>query len=374
VDSGNQNIATEAKGRILMNPETEKESAPPSHTTETGKKISCSNCGAPLAFLAGESVLSCSYCGTTTMLAGYDKIVKIESHYVLAANVDESALRGGVLRWMKKGWLKAADLSEKAVFSKLEGVVLPFWVVRSQANTFWSGKNRCTRTVGSGNSRRVETHWEPASGQFSETYPWSVYAREDPSEFWGLDALNPGGKTVSADWGSFFLGMGLGGKKSGKTNLLEGKEPFDLSKTKEMKVANGQITQQRAEEHARNQILTLHTRMAQGKATEITQCSTTVDIQGVDLVYVPLWQIQYQYGGKTYRVLANGHNGEIISAEAPVGKWDKVVVLSIVMALAAGIFGGIAHFEKIPGLWIGTGVCAGIALVHTLWTAFFKKG
>ena len=41
------------------------------------KEISCTNCGAPVPYLEGESVLTCEYCGSTSMLAGFDKIVKV---------------------------------------------------------------------------------------------------------------------------------------------------------------------------------------------------------------------------------------------------------------------------------------------------------
>mgnify|MGYP000225827364 CR=1 FL=1 len=37
------------------------------------------------------------------------------------------------------------------------------------------------------------------------------------TEHWGLDALNPGSKSVRADWGKFFLGFGMGSKASGKS-------------------------------------------------------------------------------------------------------------------------------------------------------------
>ena len=337
------------------------------------KEISCTNCGAPVPYLEGEAVLTCEYCGSTSMLAGFDKIVKVEAHYVLPAKVDKAGVRAVVSTWMEKGWLKAADLAEKAVFGQVDGIVLPFWVVKTRAKTFWSGMNRRTRTVGSGDNKRTEEYWEPASGDFSEDYNWSVYAREDLAEHWGLDALNPGSKSVRADWGKFFLGFGMGSKSSGKSNLLEGKEPFALDKVREMKVQNGQITQERAERKGRDDIIALHRKTAEGKVTRLTDCDTTVDVTGVDLVYLPLYQVAYTYRGKPYRILVNGHSGEVITGEAPVGKWDKVVILSIVMAVLAAIFGLLAYFADIPGLWIGTGVSVAIAVLYGVWTGVWRK-
>jgi hypothetical protein len=308
------------------------------------------------------------------MLAGFDKIVKVESHFVLPAKLDQAGVRQSVMSWMQQGWLKAADLAEKANFDQIEGVVLPFWVVKARARTFWSGMNRRTRTVGSGDNKRTETYWEPTSGDFSEEHNWSVYAREKQDEYWGMQALNPGGKSVEADWGKFFLGFGMGSKSSGKRNLLQGKEAFDLEKVRDMKVINGQITQERAEQKGRDDIIVLHRQKAEKRATRITDCDTTVDIQGVDLIYVPLWQVGYHYRGRSYRILADGHSGEVITGQAPVGKWDKVVVLSIIMAVLAIIFGVIAYFAKEPLWWIGTGASAGIAVLYAAWTGLLSKG
>jgi len=337
------------------------------------REISCSNCGAPVKYLEGEAVLTCAYCGTTSMLAGFDKIVRIEAHYVLPARQQEDQIRAQVKKWMSQGWLKAADLAEKSLIGRCAGMVLPFWVVRAQARTFWSGKNRRSRTVGSGDNKRTETFWEPVSGEFSEETEWTVFAREDQDEVWGLAALNPGTKAVHADWGKFVFGFGLGSQKSGPSQLLENKESFDLEKVRGLNVVNGQISQERAELQARDDLCVRHREQAKNKASQITDCDTTVEVRGVDLIYVPLWDVDYRYQGKTYRVLVNGHSGQVVSGQAPVGKWDKVVILSVFMGILAALFGVVAHFADLPQLWIGSGVTAGIALLYALWTAWFSK-
>ncbi len=340
---------------------------------EQAKEISCKNCGAPIEYIEGESVLNCPYCGTTTMLAGFDKIVKIEEHFVIPAKVSRAEVETNIRKWMASGFWKAADLADKAIFEKIEGIVLPFWVVETKATTYWSGMNKRTKTVGSGDNKRSETYWEPTSGNFEETYKWTVYARQDESEYWGLAALNPGSKSVEADWGGFFLGLGTGSKVSGKSDLLQNAAPFSLDVVKDMKVINGQITRERAEQRGQNDIVNLHRKQAESKVTRVTDCDTTVDINGCSLVYLPVWQIQYKYKGKSYKMLANGHTGDVISGQAPVGKWDKVVMLSIIMTILAGIFALIAFLSEEPMWWIGTGASAGIVGLYALWTMLFSK-
>lgn len=338
------------------------------------KQIDCKNCGASVPYLEGEAVLHCDYCGTATMLAGFDKIVRVEAHYVLPARTTADEAKQAAGKWLSSGFWKAADLAERAVYEKLSGVVLPFWVVKTCSHTYWSGMNKRTRSVGSGENKRSETFWEPVSGDFTEQYNWTVFAREDEDAYWGLASLNPGTKSVEADWGHFFLGFGTGSKASGKSNLLQGAEPFHLDAVTGMKVTNGQLTQQRAEQRGQNDITSLHRKQAQDKATRITDCDTTVDIQGCDLVYLPLWQISYRYRSKPYRLLVDAHTGEVIAGQAPVGKWDKVVMLSVITGVLALVFSLIAVLAKAPLWWIGSGVSAGVLGLYAAWTGFLSKG
>ncbi|MBN1433316.1 hypothetical protein JW921_01060 [Candidatus Fermentibacterales bacterium] len=342
----------------------------PAEPSPAGRgEISCTNCGAPVPYLEGESVLTCGYCGTTSMIAGFDKIVRVESHYVLPAQHNEDGARAKIFAWMKKGMFKARNLADTARWTGSDGLVLPFWVVKNTATTNWRGMNKKTRTVGSGKQQKREEYWEPASGQFTEEYSWPIYAREDEASLWGMEALKPGRPKVKADWGRFFLGFGMGSSSSGKTDLLEGREEFDLEKIRGMKILNGQIPQKRAEDLARNDVINLHADKAKSRATRITDCDTTVSVLGVDLVYVPLWEFEYQWEGSPYHVLVNGNTGDIIAGEAPVGPWSKVTMLSIYMAILAVLS---ALLVK-DGGWIGSIVFAAIAVGYGLWTAFLRK-
>jgi hypothetical protein len=54
------------------------------------------------------------------------------------------------------------------------------------------------------------------------------------------------------------------------------------------------------------------------------------------LLYYPLWLLRYQDGNRTYRIVINGRDGSVNSAEAPVTNSGRVAVLVLqVAALAA---------------------------------------
>jgi len=340
-------------------------------------EISCSNCGAPLAYMEGEAVITCEYCGTTTMLAGYDNIVTVESHYLLPPKVGRDEAIGIASGWLKKGFYKSKELPNKVSWRETEARVLPYWIVRCTGNTRWSGQQKRTRTVGEGKNKRTETYWEPVQGRITDDYTWPVYAREDTSEFWGIRNMEPGQQCVFPDWGKFFLRIG-GSKKAPNKNLLEGKKDFSIDELKKLNmqehIVNGQIIQERAETSARNRIIELHQQKAESKATKVTDIDTTIDVQGVDLVYVPIWELVYSFAGKDYHVLVDASRQEVLSGEAPVGKWAKATIFDVVFLLIAAIFaaiGGTAEGASWP--WIGAAVFGGSAIAYSIWTATVKE-
>lgn len=332
---------------------------------EAVKTLNCANCGAPIDYVEGEAVLTCAHCGTATMLAGFDQIVKIESHFVLRPKLDENAAVRAVRDYLSKGFFKAKDLPGRMRLTAASGRVLPYWIVSSTGATSWRGMKKRTRTTGTGDKKRTEEWWEPVEGRFTESYTWPVYAREDPSEFWGLQMFEPGTKCVFPDWGGFFLNFGMGSAAAPNANLLEGRSPFGLEGITDsgMKIVNGQIIQSRAEEQARARITEKHEQAASSNADRLTDCDTTVTVQGVDLVYLPVWEISYEYGSKTYRALVNASTGGVVAAEYPVGRKAKIVVFDVVFGLIGGL---LVLFSQGGGALLWAGIASlGLAAGYT---------
>jgi LSD1 subclass zinc finger protein len=333
------------------------------------KKISCSNCGAPLSYMEGEAVITCCYCGTTTMLAGLDNIIKVESHYMLSPELNAGSAGAALRKWMQKGFHKPKDLPAEARINDTNPLVLPYWIITARATTHWRGMNRKTRTTGTGDNKKTETYWEPVNGRFTEEFTWPVYAREKTSEFWGVDMLEPGKASVHPDWGKFWLRSG-GGASSPNKNLLEGTVGFSIEKIKdsgmEKNLVNGQITQERAEGNARSRIVNRHAKTAESKATKLTDCDTTVEVEKADLVYLPLWLMSYSYSGKPYKALVNASSGDVIAAEYPVGKMARVVNFNIVFLLIAAIFAVLGSGEGGSWAWYIAGALGGTALLYTV--------
>ena len=298
---------------------------------DSPKTIKCKSCGAPLNYRHGENVLHCNYCGSTTMLADYDNIVTIAEPFIIPNKLTKGTASASCRKWMAQGTFKAKDLPDKATFRKLEARYLPFWTVRAHVKTSFSGAKGASDVQGS-----VE-----------EEVAWVVYARTDPGDIFGFWALNPGAQSTAPDWGDFPLKLNIGSDKSEGIDLVTGKEPFDQKLVGDVELINGQITESDAKKKAETEIAAFSRKKAVDKNAGVTFSSfdVTTSFEKVDLVYLPLWSIEYAYRGKPYRMLLEGHRGRVLAGEAPVGKWDKVVVLSIIFgsigiisAILAGAF------------------------------------
>lgn len=326
-------------------PETEEGPEEESTALTHDRELSCQNCGAPLAYMEGENVITCPYCGTATMLAGYDNIVKIDGHSMLPMDVNENDAISALITWLSKGFHRSKSYVGSAKIGSVKGLMLPYWIVKSTASTSWHGKKKRTKTTGTGDKKRTETWYEPVSGRFSEDFTWPEYARENPDEFWGIGNIQPGKKSVFPDWGKFWLRFG-GGRESSNRDMLAGQIPFDIEAVKSAGMAddlvNGQITQERAESNARGNIKEHQAKKAKSKADVMTDVDTTVNVNKVDLVYVPMWEMKYIMDGKEYSALVDGAKKEVLGVEYPVSKKAKITIFDIALgipAIVAGFFG-----------------------------------
>jgi len=116
--------------------------------------ISCSKCGAPLIYLEGEAVITCEYCGTTTMLTERGNIVTVESHYLLTPEISRDEALGIASGWLGSGFFHSKKLPSRLKWRKTDPVVIPYWIIRCKADTIWRGQNKKTRTVGSGDIKK----------------------------------------------------------------------------------------------------------------------------------------------------------------------------------------------------------------------------
>jgi hypothetical protein len=250
----------------------------------------------------------------------------------------KSTISNSCRKWMAEGTFKAKDLPNTAVFTKLEARYLPFWAIRAHSTTKYSGSR------GS----------DEVQGSVEEEVAWVIYARTDPGDIFGFWALNPGAQSTTPDWGDFPFKLNLGSDKSEGIDLVTGKEPFDQKLVGDVELINGQITEGDAKKKAETEIATFCRKKTVEKNAGVTfsNFDVSISIEKIDLVYLPLWSVEYTYRGKPYRMLLDGHRGRVLAGEAPVGKWDKVVIAGAIFGSIAIICGIVGRVFNWPYLYI----------------------
>jgi hypothetical protein len=238
-------------------------------------EISCSHCGAPLPVQPGEILITCGYCGFTSVVET-GKAFEFE-HSLILNTLAANQIFDMTKSWMKNSFIAPKDLSKKASLTEENLVYLPFWVVSGEASSHFKGIfERVSPTV-------------EKEGDITNHYDWMVLARTQ----------------TNFPTRSYHLS-------------LEGKIPFEATKIeKNAKVLNSEMTSQDATQRAHDEIDNLHQYLAKDRVDRIVEIKTNFDVSGAFYLHAPVWFIGYEYKGKRFQVLMDGASGQIITGDLP---------------------------------------------------------
>ena len=239
------------------------------------KEISCSHCGAPLPVQPGEILITCNYCGFTSVV-DTGKAFEFE-HSLILNTIASDQVFEVVKGWMKNSFIAPKDLGKKANLIEQNLTYLPFWVVSGEASSHYKGI-----------FERVSPAVEK-EGDISNNYDWMVLARTQtdfPTRSYHLS--------------------------------LEGKIPFEATKIeKNAKVLNSEMTAQEAAERARDEISNLHQYLAKDRVDKIVEIKTNFDISGTYYLHAPVWFLAYGYKSKRFQIVFDGASGQVIKGDLP---------------------------------------------------------
>jgi hypothetical protein len=239
------------------------------------KEIGCSHCGAPVEFKPGEIVVTCKYCGFTTVIQtgqafNFD-------HSLILNNYDNTRMENCIRSWMSSGFMKPGDLAKKSKILENDLVYLPFWVVSTAVTTKYNGIfERISPPV-------------TKNGQIEKEYNWLVLARKAtvfPTREYNVP--------------------------------IAGKIPYDFRKIEgSAKVLNSEISKDEALELAKQQIEHLHRFLIQRDLDRVIDLSTTLELKQMLYLHAPAWFIKYEYKGNLYQLIIDGSSGSVLKGDIP---------------------------------------------------------
>jgi len=282
------------------------------------KSVKCKSCQAISVFKPERVAQNCDFCGSPALVE-YDEIkAPIRPESVLPFKLGQGDVRDKVRDWYKSRWLAPNRFKNRAFTDQLHGVYLPYWTFDAHVAARWTADAGhyyyTTETYrdskGNSQTRQVQhTRWEPASGSLEHFFD---------------DELVPASKGVPAE-------------------LLRKIEPFptkdlvpyDPSYVSGWVVEQYQIDLVAAAAHSRTAMdAKLHDLCAQqipGDTYRNLQVDADYSQQTFKHVLLPLWLLTYQYGAKTFRILANGFTGTV-AGKYPKS-WIKVALLVIAILI-----------------------------------------
>lgn len=288
-------------------------------------EVTCSACGASVAFSGSLTSSACSYCGAPIQR---DKAHELTHRlpvdgvcpFAVEKNVADDKLKG----WVRSRWFAPNEFTRRGVQGKFDGVYMPFFTFDAMTFTRYRGQRGDTywESVGSGKNRRrvAKIRWSPASGSFQRFFddvcipalkslPQKLLHGLEP---WPTERLVP------------FTDQALAGK---------------LAHTYEIELGAGfQLGKERIEGELTSDVK----RRIGGDVQQISSQETSYSALTYKHVLLPVWILAYRYGGKPYRVVVNAVTGQV-NGERP---WSPIkigiaVFFGIVVAIIlAVLFGG----------------------------------
>jgi len=243
--------------------------------SEIVKEISCPHCGGPLSIKPGEIVVTCKYCGFTSVIET-GKPFEFEHSLIVNKYVDTQVAES-TKRWMSGSFAAPRDLAHKATVIENELLYLPFWVVVTGARSHFKG-------IFERISPPVTKEWDTEN-----EYSWLVLARRG-SDFPTRSYEMP----------------------------LEAKIPYDFTKIEgNAKVLNAEIDANEATEIAQREIRDLHEFLAKDTVDKIIEMNSEFDVKNTLYLHSPIWFVSYDYKKQRYRILVDGATGEVIKGDLP---------------------------------------------------------
>ncbi len=281
--------------------------------------LQCVNCGAELSTDKYTASTVCTYCGSPMLiesrLSGEAMPAKI-----LPFAFDKKRAQENFKTWKGTGFLTPSSFKSNATMDKVQGIYVPYWLYQLSGDVNLKGMGTMISTVRQGDEiieyrdnyaidRTFDVAYENVPENASHTWPKAELEVLEPYDFKAL-----------TDFAVPYL-MGFYADQFGKT--------------KEEMLPDARRA---AEEDA---IMTSRLMVADYHEVNIMENRINMTRQDADYTFLPLWALNFKYGGKNYPLYMNGQTGKI-EGELPVSKgklWLLGFIVFVIIFLITFLLG-----------------------------------
>lgn len=251
----------------------------------------CAFCDANFDAGPGDLLLVCPYCGTAQTTTGE----KFKDHYMIRVHFDQGEAQTTLLDWVSKQLGVPQDLPSTARFLKAEQIWYPFWISRVDADSTYQGLGKDATFHDEwpqyrGAYKRIQYFWKPESGRFTRRHEINI----------------AGVKDIDDDIRSHPI-------------PTRAKEFFSHAHAEEFdgKVLHSNIGEDEAKKLARQLAFDRQTNLILQEVDKIESRTDNIDVGETFLIHVPIWELEYRYGNRTYKASVSAPTGYVIESKYP---------------------------------------------------------
>lgn len=285
--------------------------------------ISCSTCGAKVAFKKSETAKVCPMCGSTQIDAE-KQLNGVAPDGIIPFKVDKEDAQANFHKWVKSRWFAPNKLKQAYQQGRLDGIYIPYWTFDAEVEGNYKGQGGKEYTV---KNKKGETetkvNWHRVNGTVTDSFDdLAVCASENKVTQVIEEVLPFSTQKKSVPYASAFL-SGFGAER------------YAVPADKAVGTAK-KIMKQKMKDNARSDI--------------ITKGYDRANVEDIEMIYnqlkykhvlLPVWTSAFSYGGKQYLYLINGETGKV-GGNRPYSAVK--IVIAVLVALAV-LFGGFMLFS-----------------------------
>jgi hypothetical protein len=314
----------------------------------------CAFCGGDIKSNPDDLLLICPFCGTAQTVQG----AKFKEHYMIRVHFDQNQAYTTLTDWVSKQIGVPRDLGANSRLLKAQQVWYPFWVSHVGAHSTYSGLGRDATFHDEwpqyrGAYKRINFFWKPESGEFTRDYEIKV----------------PGVGATDKDIQALAI-------------PTRAKEYFSHDQAEQYggDVLNSQLSEEGARATAKQMGMDRQTALITQEISKIESRDDKIEVGETFLIHVPVWEIQYRYGNKSFKASVSASTGYVIESEYPRSMAFRAMglgvgfVLLVIGASLLAIGLGLIHIPILPlANFIGGDMVSG-ALLAAMALVFMYKG
>ena len=242
---------------------------------ESLKGLSCPRCGGMVPIPEGQAIVICPYCDLRSTVSGERGVRR----HAVPCRVDRAQAENAMRGFLSSNWAIGGSVRREAQFSEAFLMHLPFWSFWGRAIGWAFGEKQ----VGSGDKKRYEAR----EARVVEEMSWNEAACE-VGEF-GVTTINLSGRPLEAFDADALHRSGMVFEPVGPASEAFGRGKVHFDNRVRQKAGLDRIAQ-------------VFTRIVRARQA---------------LVYYPLWVMRYTFRGRSFQVVVDGFNGEVLYGKAP---------------------------------------------------------